>query len=699
MKFPLDDPKNPVILRCNNPDGVITMCESEWLQRQGLCSATKIKELDHTRPNSLGLKEEANIHYKNCRWEEAIQKYSEALDNPDLDSQTKSILLSNRSQSFLKWELFENVFSDASEALQIDASNIKSVLGKGHALIGLRKPQEVLLSSFCTAEMKQKFSAELKQLFDLASRHKSEMNGCYNFPEMIKDKRLGRNEISHIEYVHVGLRAVILENKGRGLNATQDISIGTLIMASRAFERTSESENDSSRQVKTFNPYQTYCDTQDQKQLIRKTLDKLRAMPPVNRTPFFSLCSGEIAFDSDSSVEWVNSAIDISQEASKDNRKSDRIDNCVKTNMKDVNNDKMTETSETLSHYKKIDARHRSHTSQHSFNEINEERVRNILRNNWFSNTTCGSDIAFKLQKIKFESDFVDQYSTLPTTEDYAKHFEKDKGVGLWILASYFNHSCMPNCTCEIINDMIFVHTTRKINKGEECCLSYVECQEGFAVRKAKLNKWNSGRGFDCKCLRCIPMKDETTLDFKLRTDAEEEIRDVCQKAGQVARTLSSIKVAGESVMTHRRRKELIAKFEKYPFFQQGPLISLYELEIGIFRGSEKYQLALDRCKKISIIQDAIGSSPFPRIKNQLIQEGLMMQVQTESDRNNNVNTAELVKFLQQIRKQCEPWIPKGSEGTLLFEGLCGSHMYCFDTNTGRGRKLLAYAEKMIART
>lgn len=267
------DPNYPVILRCDNPDGVITMCESEWLQMQGLCSAPNKKELNHTIPTLSGLKEEANIHYTNCRWKEAIQKYSEALDHPDLDSQTKSILLSNRSQTFLKWELFENAYFDASEALQIDASNIKSLLRKGHALIGLRKPQEVFLSSFCTVEMKQKFSAELKQLFKIASRHQSEMNGCYNFPEMMKEKRSGANEISHTEYVHVGLRAVTLENKGRALKATQDISKGTLIMVSRAFERALGSENDSYPQVITLNPFQTYCDTQDQRQLIRKTLD------------------------------------------------------------------------------------------------------------------------------------------------------------------------------------------------------------------------------------------------------------------------------------------------------------------------------------------------------------------------------------------------------------------------------------------
>ena len=415
-------------------------------------------------------------------------------------------------------------------------------------------------------------------------------------------------------------------------------------------------------------------------------------MPPVNRTPFFSLCSGEATLDSDCSVEWVNSIINISQEASKDYKHSAR------NNIKDVNKDKITETSESLSHYDKINAQYSSHKSHNSFNEINEDRVRKILRNNWFDSAR-GSEIAFKLQKIKFESDFVHQYSALPKLEDYTKHFKKDEGVGLWILASYFNHSCMPNCICEIINDMMIVHTTRTINKGEECCISYVDCQEGFTVRKAKLKNWNSGRGFDCKCLRCIPMKDETTLEFKLRTDVEEEIRNACQKAGQVARNLSSIKLAGESVMSQRRRKELIAKFEKYPTFHQGPLINLYELEIGIFRGSEKYQLALDRCKKISIIQEAIGSSPFPRIKNQLIQAGLMMQVQTERHRNINVNTAELILFLKDIRKQCEPWIPKGSEGTPLFEALCGSYMYCFDTTTERGRKLLACAEKMIART
>ena len=52
---------------------------------------------------------------------------------------------------------------------------------------------------------------------------------------------------------------------------------------------------------------------------------------------------------------------------------------------------------------------------------------------------------------------------------------KKFTGVGLWILPSYFNHSCIDkNVGRFFIGDSMFVRTLRLISKGEELYSSWI---------------------------------------------------------------------------------------------------------------------------------------------------------------------------------------------------------------------------------
>lgn len=91
--------------------------------------------------------------------------------------------------------------------------------------------------------------------------------------------------------------------------------------------------------------------------------------------------------------------------------------------------------------------------------------------------------------------------------------------AGLWILASYMNHSCIPNATKEYIGDMMVVRAIRSIRTGEEITHSY-NASHDYEVRTAELlNTW----GFTCTCALCIAEEEDGSALREKRKRLENE--------------------------------------------------------------------------------------------------------------------------------------------------------------------------------
>ncbi|KZW00896.1 TPR-like protein [Exidia glandulosa HHB12029] len=86
--------------------------------------------------DSAQLKDEGNAFFRDKKFEEAIEKYSEALDATS-DNVARSVLYSNRSQCLLSLERYQGAAFDAAEALIADVNNHKSWLRFGRAYVGL----------------------------------------------------------------------------------------------------------------------------------------------------------------------------------------------------------------------------------------------------------------------------------------------------------------------------------------------------------------------------------------------------------------------------------------------------------------------------------------------------------------------------------------------------------------------------------
>jgi len=73
-------------------------------------------------------------------------------------------------------------------------------------------------------------------------------------------------------------------------------------------------------------------------------------------------------------------------------------------------------------------------------------------------------------------------------------------GRELFIAASYFNHSCEPNCIIRRRGAFGFVSTLRAVEAGEELCISYIDLEPPRSARRAELLKCFH---FHCQCTRC----------------------------------------------------------------------------------------------------------------------------------------------------------------------------------------------------
>ena len=78
--------------------------------------------------------------------------------------------------------------------------------------------------------------------------------------------------------------------------------------------------------------------------------------------------------------------------------------------------------------------------------------------------------------------------------------YEPDRDSGVWIQASYINHSCDPNCEVSFHGDLLVLRALRDIKDGEQLFLNYVPLKVSKSKRREMLKaNW----GFECHCGAC----------------------------------------------------------------------------------------------------------------------------------------------------------------------------------------------------
>ena len=111
--------------------------------------------------------------------------------------------------------------------------------------------------------------------------------------------------------------------------------------------------------------------------------------------------------------------------------------------------------------------------------------------------------------------------------------------AGLWILASYINHSCIPNANKESMGDLMVLRATQPIRAGDEITHSYDASSDYDARTAALMNTW----GFSCTCALCIAEKADGPELRKKRQGLESETNAFVERDSPVrAKRLSIVK-------------------------------------------------------------------------------------------------------------------------------------------------------------
>ena len=125
-------------------------------------------------------------------------------------------------------------------------------------------------------------------------------------------------------------------------------------------------------------------------------------------------------------------------------------------------------------------------------------------------------------------------------------------GSGLYPEATFFNHSCNPNCILSFDGRRLEAHTISPVAIDEELCIAYTEL---YALRDVRKQALQAAKHFDCMCTRCSELGDgnlskwmfDDVLEWKQESDERRwglQISDarVHLQAGNIEHCLANLR-------------------------------------------------------------------------------------------------------------------------------------------------------------
>ncbi|KAF2167662.1 hypothetical protein M409DRAFT_21818 [Zasmidium cellare ATCC 36951] len=131
--------------------------------------------------------------------------------------------------------------------------------------------------------------------------------------------------------------------------------------------------------------------------------------------------------------------------------------------------------------------------------------------------------------------------------------------AGLWIRASYMNHSCVPNTTREFVGDLMVVRASRDIKAGDEITHIYDDSSDVDVRAESLMRTW----GFVCACPRCRTGREDGVEVRARRRDLEERANAFIERenprgaSGLVIRKAENLVRAIETTYDVERYRDL----------------------------------------------------------------------------------------------------------------------------------------------
>lgn len=176
--------------------------------------------------------------------------------------------------------------------------------------------------------------------------------------------------------------------------------------------------------------------------------------------------------------------------------------------------------------------------------------------------------------------------------------------TGIWLQASYMNHSCIPNTARAFIGDMMIVRATRDIKAGEEVFTSYQPPTMAFSKRKEKFNSW----GFQCDCPLCRIEKQLPASILTGREMIEQEAKDFIAANPRTQENLGRLVGAAKLI---EAKGILICLEETYPESKYEVMprlacvdIDLWLVQIGVSAVEARLSSSLEIAATFRVMKD-----------------------------------------------------------------------------------------------
>jgi tetratricopeptide (TPR) repeat protein len=447
--------------------------------------------------NSLKLK--GNVLFNQKKFVKAIKYYNNALEFDEKNL----VILSNRSECFLKLGLFESALEDCNKILETEPKNVKAIYRKGRALENLdsRENLEAAVENY-------------KKLISLIKNDDSNSN-----LDLLKiiEERVNKSEIK------------IKNTKGE-FNLNEILEEEKIILNKL---KTSENSEDTINYVYTDFSCANYFN------------NKLNFSYTPNKGMNFlaneDINQGELLIV-EKPIVWLL---------------SEEYENILKyveeDKLKITNMDEDFEIYEILLKKIKVllkypsEAKKLKNILSHLFNNKNLDKNLQEREENFFS--TKDSDLEDELRNIL-------SYNSIVTIRNDNSFEIKEICYGLWKNFSFINHSCLPNAFYFGIGPYLIVKAIKKIRKDEEVSISYIE-PKPFLERQFSLQKWE----FVCNCDLCVMEKSVfETGRYKWITKKMEKIKILMYDN----KILSYRDLRGFFEIFNEKNLNLIRNFEKW---------------------------------------------------------------------------------------------------------------------------------------
>ncbi|CAB4382225.1 unnamed protein product [Rhizophagus irregularis] len=433
------------IIRSDNPNDVIVINQNnellnniKWSNnlKQKIKEANKKSAVDDKILSADDFRQSGNKYFVSNDFAAAVDEYSSGIK---LDP-NNATLLANRAEAYLRLNQFDKALNDVEIVLKNEPDHLKAAFRKGKALCGLKRYQEVIVvlkdldlkmqinTDNSITPVKQSTKTLLKhvEMLDSESRY-----GKYDYIKIIDEfcEKVKINQenddwvcetgprLDHADFLIGDIEVRPVKKKGRGWVAKRDISEGTLLIASKAFEIVYGNEAPLSYRSIDFTSKTMITATHSE--LVARIARKLIAEPDLCQEVYKLYAGPEI---------------------------------------------------ENLGE-----------------NSVDVRKIEKIIKYNFFETK--------------------DQWGIMNSTKENSR-LTKDSGAGLWIMPSFFNHSCVDtNVEQLIIGDMIFLRTCQPVLSGKELVLSYCSPLGSYDERSNSLRLHGIK---NCSCRLCNLERSES---------------------------------------------------------------------------------------------------------------------------------------------------------------------------------------------